>query len=569
MARMTVPSESRPPVVLIIRDGWGENPHREHDPSNAIALANTPVAEHLQQHWPWTLIKTCGEDVGLPCDTMGNSEVGHQNIGAGRVVDQEIRRITRAIRDDSFFENPALCGAFDHAKNSGGQVHLMGLVSDGLVHSDLEHLLALIDMATRMEFDPQRLFVHAFTDGRDTGPTTSLSYLNRVQEKLDASKSGRIASVIGRYYSMDRDFRWQRIARAYRCLSGCDVSHPLLLEDGHPPPQASSAQEAVQQYYDHPTEPSRAGDEFIRPTQIVNEHGEPIGIIHDGDAIIFFNFRGDRPREITRAFTLDDEAWSEVEQDGFERGPRYAHLYYCTMSEYERGLPVSAIAFPKTTHLKGILGEIVSRAGIEQFRCAETEKFPHITYFFNDYREEPFEGEHRQLVPSPREVTTYDQKPEMSALEICEGVLARLGAHDGEPLIIVNFANPDMVGHTGRLEAVIRAVEVVDACVGRIVEAVLARDGSAIVTADHGNAEQMRDPLSDSPHTSHTLFDVPLIVVGERFRGLTLRVDGRLADIAPTLLAMLGLEQPTEMTGQSLLPTKFSTSCKPRRSSLV
>lgn len=563
MALMTVPSESRPPVALIIRDGWGENPHREQDPFNAIAMANTPVADRLQHKWPWTLIKTCGDDVGLPSATMGNSEVGHQNIGAGRVVNQEVMRITQAIRDGSFFENPALCGAFEHARKSRGRVHFLGLVSDGLVHSDLEHLLALIDLATRLEFDSTRLFVHALTDGRDTGPKTSLSYINRIQEKLEASGSGRIASVIGRYFAMDRDYRWQRIARAYRCLTDRDVSHPLLREDGDPPPTTRSAQEAVQRYYDHPTESSRAGDEFISPAQIVDNQGEPIGIINDGDAIIFFNFRGDRPREITRAFTLDDKAWAQVEQGGFERGPRFAHLYFCTMSEYEHGLPVSAIAFPKTTHLNGILGEIVSRAGFEQFRCAETEKFPHVTFFFNDYREEPFPGESRLLVPSPREVTTYDQKPEMSALEVCEGVLANLEAHDGERLIIVNFANPDMVGHTGKIKSVIRAVEVVDECVGRIVDAVLARDGSAIVTADHGNAEQMWDPINDSPHTAHTVYDVPLIVVGEHFRGLTLRAGGRLADVAPTLLTMLGIEQPAEMTGQSLLPGKVSTLCKP------
>jgi len=540
------------PVVLIIRDGWGRNPHPEHHRYNAVELARTPAADELTRCWPHTMIRTSGEDVGLPDGVMGNSEVGHQNIGAGRIVDQEIMRITRAIRDGRFFDNAALCGAFEHARASGGCVHLMGLVSDGQVHSDLSHLLALIDMAATRSFAADRVVVHAFTDGRDTGPFTGLDFVRRVQEKIDETGVGRIASVIGRYYAMDRDNRWQRIALAYQCLTGRPVAHPEL-DRSSLNRVAASAEAAIKRYYDVPSEPSRRGDEFVLPTRIGGDGGPARGTIGDGDSVIFFNFRGDRPRQIVKAFMLDDEAWREAPNSGFDRGERLKDLYFCTMSEYESGLPVSATAFPKPPRMAGILGAAVSERGLTQFRCAETEKFPHVTFFFNDYREEPFAGERRLLVPSPRDVTTYDQKPEMSAAGVCEGVLGRLAADDCERLIVVNFANPDMVGHTGKLQAAIKAVEVVDECVGKIAEAALARGGSLIITADHGNAEQMWDPVHDCPHTAHTTFDVPLILVGEAFRGARLRDDGRLADIAPTLLLMMNLEAPPEMTGRPLL----------------
>ena len=302
------------------------------------------------------------------------------------------------------------------------------------------------------------------------------------------------------------------------------------------------------------------GDEFISPTQLVDETGKPIGTVSDGDSIIFFNYRGDRPRELTRAFVLDDALWEQVPKGGFDRGPKLRDLYFCSMSEYEKGLPVSAVAFSKPPRLNAILGDVVSQAGLRQFRCAETEKFPHITFFFNDYREEPFQGENRLLVPSLRDVTTYDQKPEMSANDVCQGVLDRLHSEDCESLIVVNFANPDMVGHTGMLEPVIQAVQVVDDCVGRILDVLLSKGGSAIVTADHGNAEQMWNPHEDCPHTAHTLYDVPLIVVGEHYRNSSLRGGGRLADIAPTLLSMLELDTPVEMTGTSLFAPRIDTS---------
>ncbi|MBM4111926.1 MAG: 2,3-bisphosphoglycerate-independent phosphoglycerate mutase [Phycisphaerae bacterium] len=552
------------PCVLVVRDGWGRNPHAEHDSFNGVKLAKTPVADEIERSWPTTLIRTSGEDVGLPTGpdgpTMGNSEVGHQNIGAGRIVDQELMRITRAIRDASFFENPVLAKAFDRA-NGGARVHLLGLVSDGQVHSDLEHLHALLEFARRRGVPGERLFVHAITDGRDTAPNAGREFVRTVERWLAGdlgggaessttrggeprrnatrrglARVGRIATVMGRYWAMDRDHRWDRVERAWVALVGRGGA------------EAPSADAAIERAYANPEEPSRSGDEFVPPVRIAGVDGE----IRDGDSVIFFNFRGDRPRELTKAFVLDDAAWKAVRGGGFARDPRPRNLLFATMADYEQGLPVEVV-FARPPKMKNILGAWISHLGLRQFRCAETEKFPHVTFFFNDYREEPFPGESRVIVPSPRDVSTYDQKPEMSAAGVCDAVLARLAAEDCEQLIVVNFANPDMVGHTGVLKAVIRAVEVVDACVGRILKATLARGGSLIVTADHGNAEQMIDPGTGGPHTAHTNYTVPLSVIGAAFQGVALRDDGRLADIAPTMLAMMGLPKPAEMTGRSLL----------------
>lgn len=534
------------PVVLIIRDGWGRNPHPEQAAYDATRIAATPVADRLDRDWPSTLIKTSGEDVGLPVSAegpvMGNSEVGHQNIGAGRIVDQEVMRITRAIRDGRFFANETLKGAFAHARRHGTNVHLLGLTSDGQVHSDLSHALALVDLAKREGFPGDRVFIHAIADGRDTAPKSGVGYLRTLEEHCQATGVGTIATVVGRFYAMDRDHRWERVKAAYDTLV-----HTAAPGSERTAPNAIAA---LEQYYANPSDSSRGGDEFVLPTRITA--AGPRSRIASGDAVIFFNYRGDRPREITKAFVFDDAAWKTIQGGGFDRGARLTDLYFATMAEYEDGLPVR-VAFGRPDRMPMILGEALGKAGLTQFRCAETEKYPHVTFFFNDYREEPFPGEQRELIPSPRDVATYDLKPEMSAHGIRDAVLRRLAASDCEPLIIVNFANGDMVGHTGKLDAAVKACEVVDACVGAVMDATLARGGSLIVFADHGNCEQMWDPVANCPHTAHTNYDVPLYVVGEAFRGKHLRGGGRLADVAPTALAMMGLDRPSEMTGVSLI----------------
>jgi len=542
----TVPADA--PVVLVIRDGWGRNPHPEHDAFNAVKLADTPVSDRLEADWPTTLVRTSGEDVGLPIGpkgpVMGNSEVGHQNLGAGRIVDQELMRITNAIRSGDFFENESLAAAFRHAEETGGRLQILGLVSDGQVHSDLDHLVAILEAAKRRGFPGDRIFVHAITDGRDTPPTAGRGYVERVESAMRDLGVGRIVSVMGRFWAMDRDHRWERVEKAYRCLVGTGRMAETRF---------ASADAALAAGYDAPPDPSRHGDEFIEPVAIGSDDADVTATrIADGDSILFFNFRGDRPREITKAFVLDDDAWAKVERGGFDRGRRLERIRFTGLTRYEQGLPIEVI-FEKPPKMADILGETIAKAGLTQFRCAETEKFPHVTFFFNDYREDPFPGEHRTIVPSPTDVATYDLKPQMSAHEVRDAVLGRLAADDCERLIVVNFANGDMVGHTGRLDAAIAACETVDACVGAIVDATLARGGALIVTADHGNAEQMWDPEGDCPHTAHTNYDVPLIVVGEPYRGAALLPDGRLADVAPTLLAMLGIAQPEAMTGRCLL----------------
>jgi 2,3-bisphosphoglycerate-independent phosphoglycerate mutase len=537
------------PLVVIVRDGWGENPHPEQDACNAVRLAKTPVDDRLRADWPHTLIHTSGEDVGLPEGTMGNSEVGHQNIGAGRIVDQDSVRITKAARSGAFRDNEALAGSIREAVASNHAVHLMGICSDAGVHGLLSHLEACLRLCR--ELGAERVFVHCFTDGRDTGPFTGKGYLEQVQSMCAEIGVGRIASVIGRYFAMDRDNRWERVARAYACLTGRDAK-------GHGVASGPSATDAAQRYYDNPTSATQKGDEFITPTMIgADPEALCASRVADGDTVIFYNYRGDRPREIVRAFVLPEFDGAvapspDTGAKGFDRGERL-DLRFVTMAAYAEDLaPHVRVAFPRPPKMTDIAGAYFSRLGLSQFRCAETEKFPHVTFFFNDYRDEPFDGERREIIQSPR-VATYDLQPEMSAAGVRDAVLRRLEADDCETLIVVNFANPDMVGHTGSLEATIKACETVDECVGRIVDAALARGGSLIVTADHGNAEQMWNPETNSPHTAHTTFEVPLFVVGERFRGRSLREGGRLADIIPTGLAMLGLEQPGAMTGRSLL----------------
>ena len=532
-------------MVLIVRDGWGENPYPEWNHANAVHLANTPVADALMEKYPNILIHTSGEDVGLPDGVMGNSEVGHQNIGAGRIVDQEVMRITRAIRDESFFTKPVLQQAIEHVKQSGGTLHLLGLMSDGRVHSDLEHAFAVVDLVKRSGLDADKFAVHAITDGRDTSPTGGIEYVGKLEEKLKAEGVGRIASVIGRFYAMDRDLRWERVQQAYEMMTrGSERT-------------AETAREAIQHYYDHPTEASRKGDEFITATTIVPSDAEPM-LVRDGDAIIFMNYRGDRTRELTKAFVLPDDQWAAIDGGGFDRGKRIENLYFATMTGYETGLPVHVI-FEKPAKMPDILGEYISSLGLHQFRCAETEKYPHVTFFFNDYRDEPFAEEDRGMAPSPRDVSTYDQKPEMSAEEVTQKVLQEIDSGEAA-LIVVNYANGDMVGHTGVLAAAIQAVETVDACVGRLVEATLAKGGSLIVTADHGNCEQMINPETGGPHTAHTTYDVPLIVVEPGLEGSELRGGGRLADIAPTVLELMGLPIPEAMTGKPLIRVSAATT---------
>jgi 2,3-bisphosphoglycerate-independent phosphoglycerate mutase len=549
------------PLLLIIRDGWGENPFPAHDPFNAVRLAKTPVADRLMRGYPWTLIRTSGEDVGLPDGTMGNSEVGHQNIGAGRIVDQESVVITKACRA-GLDKNEAIATSIRSAAHSGRSVHLMGICSDAGVHGLLEHLYACLRACKSLGHE--RVHVHLFTDGRDTGPFTGLGFVRQVGDACASIGVGRIASIMGRYYAMDRDNRWERVALAYRCLTG---------RSSEPIPRAESAVDAVQSYYSHPTSATQQGDEFIVPTMIGSADEACASRIAPGDSVIFYNYRGDRPRELCAALVFPDDRWTRVPpspdtgRQGFDRGPLLG-VRLVIMTEYwDQLLPYCTVAFPKPPKMVNIAGEYLASLGMRQFRCAETEKYPHVTFFFNDYRDKPFPGERRENPQSPR-VRTYDLKPEMAAAEVRDATLQRLVAPDCEDFLLVNFANADMVGHTGSLPAAVAACEAVDACTGALVEAVLERGGCAIVTADHGNAEQMFDPETHAPHTAHTTYDVPLIVVGAAFRGIRLRGDtdaagwfdpdtrarrGRLSDILPTALAMMGLPQPKEMTGESLL----------------
>jgi 2,3-bisphosphoglycerate-independent phosphoglycerate mutase len=537
------------PVVLVIRDGWGSNPYPEWKHADATHLARTPVADRLLAEYPHVLIRTSGPDVGLPVGTMGNSEVGHQNIGAGRVVEQEIMRITGRIDDGSFFSNPALTGAFERAGKTGGAVHIIGLCSQGRIHSDLDHLNALLEMSAELRFPGERVFVHAITDGRDTPRDAGLKFISQVEGKCQEVRANPVASVCGRFWAMDRDNRWDRVRAAYDMLTGRPPA------EGGEHPHFKNAMEAVRYYYQHPLEENMTGDEFVTPS-IMFANGDRDGRIHDGDSVILFNFRGDRPREIVKAFTLDEFPFATTGRDGqpvtfgFDRGPKL-DLFFVTMAAYEAGLPVE-VAFDKPHAMENILGEYLSTKRLRQFRCAETEKFPHVTFFFNDYRDEPFPGETRHLVPSPRHVSTYDLKPEMSAYEVTEGVLQRV-ASNWYDVMAINYANCDMVGHTGSLPATMRAVETVDECVGKITEAVLAKGGALLITADHGNCEQMINPKTNGPHTAHTTYDVDLIIVSAEAKEYTLRTGGCLADVAPTFLTLLGLDPPEEMTGRSLL----------------
>ncbi|MFT3913784.1 MAG: 2,3-bisphosphoglycerate-independent phosphoglycerate mutase [Anaeromyxobacteraceae bacterium] len=509
------------PLLLVVLDGWGIRVDRE---ANAIAVAGTPNMDALANEFPHTALQTSGNAVGLPDGQMGNSEVGHTNLGAGRIVYQDLVRINRDIEEGGFFKNDALLLAVRRAKEHGGALHLLGLLSDGGVHSHEEHLAALLELARREGL--HRVFIHAFMDGRDTPPRSGLDYMARLEKRLRETGHGKIATVSGRYYAMDRDKRWDRVQQAYAAI---------VKGEGK---RAGSGVAAMQQSY-----AEEKGDEFVLPTVIVNGDQQPVGPVRDGDAIIFFNFRADRAREITRALAFDDFK-------DFERGhPPRLSAYVC-MTQYDETFTFPT-AYPPQD-LTEIFPEIVSRAGLKQLRCAETEKYAHVTFFFNGGREQVFDGEDRILVPSPREVKTYDEKPEMSAREVTEKLVAAIGTGK-YGFVLVNFANPDMVGHTGLLDAAVKAVKVVDECVGRLWQAARAQGMAMMITADHGNCEQMTDPVTGQPHTAHTLNPVPFILADPDYRGAKLRPQGVLADVAPTALAVMGIPQPREMKGLGLL----------------
>ena len=501
-------------TMLMILDGFGINERKD---GNAIAIANTPVIDKLLKLNPNTTIKTSGLDVGLPEGQMGNSEVGHTNIGAGRIVYQELTRITKSIEDGDFFSIPELVGAIENCKKHNSKLHIMGLLSNGGVHSHIRHLYALLELAKRKDFED--VYVHCFLDGRDTPPASGEGFITELEQKMAEKGVGKIASISGRFYSMDRDKRWERVEKSYNALvNGIGE-------------KATSATQAIEESYQ-----KEIFDEFVLPTLICN-NDEPIATIRENDSVIFFNFRPDRAREITRSLVDKDFT-------GFER--KYFPLYYVCFTNYDETIENVHIVFKKD-EIKNTLGEIVSKKGLTQLRIAETEKYAHVTFFFNGGEEKKYKGEDRILIPSPK-VETYDMKPEMSAIEVTDKVVEVIKSKKYNT-IILNYANPDMVGHTGNLEATIKAIETIDTCVGRVVEALEKVNGVAIITADHGNSEQMIDYITGEPHTAHTTNPVPLILVGKK---ATLK-PGRLADLAPTMLEIMGIEKPAEMTGTSLI----------------
>jgi 2,3-bisphosphoglycerate-independent phosphoglycerate mutase len=507
------------PVVLVILDGWG---YREDPEGNAIATAKTPVFESLWTAYPHTLLQASGKAVGLPDGQMGNSEVGHLNLGAGRVVPQELVRISDAVEDGSLLENPALVEICQHVQQRGSKLHLVGLCSEGGVHSHLDHLMGLLKLAKQHELPD--VCLHVITDGRDTSPMEGIKAVQSILDGIATIGIGRIVTLCGRYYSMDRDRRWDRVQKAY---------HVMVNEgsgDGRSP------LEVLQDSYN-----LGVTDEFLVPTRIAS------GAVEAGDGVIFFNFRPDRARQLTQAFI--DPNFQDFEHQHIQP------LSFVTFTQYDSNLPVSIAFEPQS--LKNILGEVMAEQGLRQFRTAETEKYAHVTYFFNGGLEEPFRGEDRELIPSPM-VATYDRAPDMSAEKVTDQVTAAI-AKGVYSLVVVNYANPDMVGHTGRMSATTQAIETVDRCLGRLLESVIKAGGTALITADHGNAEYMVDEQGN-PWTAHTTNQVPFILVEGESRKIPghgtdvpLRSDGRLADIAPTILEILRLPQPSEMTGRSLI----------------
>ena len=505
-------------TMLMILDGFGDNSNKE---GNAVKQANTPNIDKLMKKYASTDIYTSGSYVGLPDEQMGNSEVGHTNIGAGRIVYQELTRITKSIEDGDFFSNQELIAAIDNCKKNNSKLHILGLVSDGGVHSHDRHLYGLLELAKRRDFE--NVYVHCFLDGRDTPPASAENYIAKLQEKMNEKGVGKIASISGRFYSMDRDKRWQRVQKSYNAMVNGEGI------------KSSNVIKAIEDSYQ-----KEVFDEFVEPTVICN-NGEPIATIGKNDSVICFNFRPDRAREITR--TLVDTDFNEFETK------KDLNLYYVCFTSYDETMPNVHIAFKKEP-LTNTFGEYISKNGYTQLRIAETEKYAHVTFFFNGGEEKQFEGEDRILIPSPK-VETYDQKPGMSAYEVTEKVLDAI-SNDRFDNIILNFANPDMVGHTGSLPAAIKAVETVDECVGKIVKLIEEKEANLIITADHGNCEQMIDYKTGEPHTAHTTNPVPIIVINGKNK-IKLREGGILADLAPTMLDMMGLEKPAEMSGSSLI----------------
>ena len=514
---------SKKTTVLMILDGYGLNAREDH---NAVAIAKTPVMDKLMKEYPFVKGNASGMAVGLPDGQMGNSEVGHLNMGAGRIVYQELTRITKEIQDGTFFENPALLAAVKNCKEKDSALHLFGLLSDGGVHSHNTHLYGLLELAKRNGL--QKVYVHCFLDGRDTPPASGEDFAKALEAKMQEIGVGKIASVMGRYYAMDRDNNYDRVKLAYDCMT---------LGQGN---TAASGPEAIAASY-----ANDKTDEFVIPTCVV-ENGKPVATIQDGDSVIFFNFRPDRAREITRCFCDNDADFK-----GFDR--KRLDLTFVCFSEYDPTIPNKQVAFHKIS-VTNTFGEWLAANHMTQARIAETEKYAHVTFFFNGGVEEPNEGEDRVLVPSPKDVATYDLKPQMSAYEVCDKLTdaIRSGKYD---VIIINFANPDMVGHTGVEEAAVKAVEAVDECVGKAVEAVLETNSTLFICADHGNAEQLMDYETGAPFTAHTTNQVPFILVNYD-PAYTLREGGCLADIVPTLIETMGMEKPVEMTGKSLLVRK-------------
>ena len=509
----TAPARPKP-VMLLILDGWG---HREEVEDNALAQADLPNWHRLLATCPHTLVHTEGRHVGLPDGQMGNSEVGHMNLGAGRVVYQDFTRVTKSIRDGEFFENPTLCAAVDKAVAQGKAVHIMGLLSDGGVHSHQDHLVAMAELAFKR--GAEKIYLHAFLDGRDTPPKSASSSIELLDEAFKDLGKGRIASLIGRYFAMDRDNRWDRVEQAYN-----------LIVDGKGQFNAATAQEGLEAAYAR-----GESDEFVKATTL----GEPV-TVEDGDAVVFMNFRADRARELSRAFVEDDfTAFARARQ------PKLAD--FVMLTQYAASIPAPSAFAPGS--LENVLGDYLAKNGKTQLRIAETEKYAHVTFFFSGGREEPFPGEERILVPSPK-VATYDLQPEMSAPEVTDKIVDAI-EHQRYDVIVVNYANGDMVGHSGVFDAAVKAVECLDTCVGRIVEALEKVGGEALITADHGNVEQMSDACTGQAHTAHTCEPVPFIYVGKR--NFKVREGGVLADVAPTMLKLLGLPQPAEMTGKSIL----------------